>query len=186
MAPSVLITGASQGGIGDYLAQDFLKRGFKVFATARDLSKVEHLKELGITIVKLDVTSLESVKAAAKEVEASSGGRLDVLVNNSGAGTCIPHLPTHRFYVVSAADICFLCLSTAYSMPVLDTDIHVAKDMFEVNYFGVLRVTQEFSALVIAARGKILNISSIVGEFPNSFTSKSRDYPLIPGSRTRS
>ena len=94
MAPSVLITGASQGGIGDYLAQDFLKRGFKVFATARDLSKVEHLKELGITTVQLDVTSLESVKAAAKEVEASSGGRLDVLVNNSGAGTCIPNPPT--------------------------------------------------------------------------------------------
>ena len=67
-------------------------------------------------------------------------------------------------------------------MPVLDTDIHVAKDMFEVNYFGVLRVTQEFSALVIAARGKIINISSIVGEFPNSFTSKTIDYPLIPGS----
>ncbi len=59
-------------------------------------------------------------------------------------------------------------------MPVLDTDIDVAKDMFEVNYFGVLRVTQEFSSLVIAAQGKIVNVSSVVGEFPNSFTSKSQ------------
>ncbi|KAK4080997.1 hypothetical protein Trihar35433_2102 [Trichoderma harzianum] len=144
MARSVLITGASQGGIGDHLSQEFHKRGFQVFATARSLSKVEHLKKLGITTIELDVTSLESIKAAVKVVAVASGSRLDVLVNNSGV---------------------------VYSMPVLDTDISVAKDMFEVNYFGVLRVTQEFSPLVIAAKGSIINMSSITGEFPNPYTS---------------
>ncbi|KAF3065553.1 NADPH-dependent 1-acyldihydroxyacetone phosphate reductase [Trichoderma lentiforme] len=144
MARSVLITGASQGGIGDHLSQEFHKRGFQVFATARSLSKVEHLKKLGITTIELDVTSLESIKAAVKVVAVASGSRLDVLVNNSGV---------------------------VYSIPVLDTDISVAKDMFEVNYFGVLRVTQEFSPLVIAAKGSIINMSSITGEFPNPYTS---------------
>jgi 1-acylglycerone phosphate reductase len=55
-------------------------------------------------------------------------------------------------------------------MPVLDTDIAVAKDMFEVNLSGVIRAVQAFSPMIIAAGGKIVNTSSIVGEFPNSFT----------------
>lgn len=92
MARSVLITGASQGGIGDHLSQEFHKRGFQVFATARSLSKVEHLKKLGITTIELDVTSLESIKAAVKVVAVASGSRLDVLVNNSGVGKCFEYI----------------------------------------------------------------------------------------------
>ncbi|KAK0383163.1 hypothetical protein NLU13_9076 [Sarocladium strictum] len=143
MAPSVLITGTSKGGIGDSLAHEFHRRGYKVFATARNLQKVQHFEQAGITVVKLDVTEPETIKSAVKEVEAATGGRLDILVNNSG---------------------------TAYSMTVLDSDIEAVKQMFDVNFFGVLRVTQAFSPLVIAARGKIINISSIAGEFPNNFT----------------
>lgn len=67
----------------------------------------------------------------------------------------------------------------AYSMPVLDTDVKTAKDMFEVNFFGVLRVTQAFSDMVIAAKGKIVNLSSIVGVFPNSMTGKSKVATLL-------
>jgi short-subunit dehydrogenase len=37
---SVLITGCSKDGIGDALAQEFFSRGFRVFATARDLRKI--------------------------------------------------------------------------------------------------------------------------------------------------
>lgn len=59
-------------------------------------------------------------------------------------------------------------------MPVLDTNIDVAKAMFDVNVFGVLRVTQAFSEMAIAAEGKIVNLSSIVGVFPNSMTGKSK------------
>lgn len=90
MTPSVLITGASKGGIGDYLAQEFLHRGFKVFATARDTSKIGHLQEMGINTMEMDVTRPESVQTAVQKIQAASGGRLDVLVNNAGAGKC-PH-----------------------------------------------------------------------------------------------
>ncbi|KAM0255745.1 hypothetical protein ACHAQJ_005499 [Trichoderma viride] len=38
--------------------------------------------------------------------------------------------------------------------------------MFDVNVFGVIRVTQAFIRLLIAAHGKIINLGSIVGTFP--------------------
>lgn len=84
---SVLITGCSQGGIGDALATTFHKKGLRVFATARNLAKVQHLKELGLEILLLDVTDDASIKQAVESVKAATGGTLDVLVNNSGGGT---------------------------------------------------------------------------------------------------
>lgn len=54
-------------------------------------------------------------------------------------------------------------------MPVLDVDINTAKKMFDVNVFGLLAVTQAFSPLLIAAKGKIINIGSIVGQFPSPY-----------------
>jgi 1-acylglycerone phosphate reductase len=87
MAPrSVLITGCSAGGIGDALAQSFNRYGLRVFATARDLSKVEHLKKMGIETIQLDVVDPASVEKAAESVLATTGGTLDILVNNAGGG----------------------------------------------------------------------------------------------------
>ena len=83
---TVLITGCSAGGIGDALAQSFHGKGHRVFATARDLSKIEHLKGMGMTILPLDVSSMLSVNEALKAVSAATGGSLDILVNNSGIG----------------------------------------------------------------------------------------------------
>jgi 1-acylglycerone phosphate reductase len=83
---TVLITGCSAGGIGDALAQSFHRRGFRVFATARDLSKIQHLKEMGMEVVKLDVTDARSLKSAVEHVKASTEATLDILVNNAGGG----------------------------------------------------------------------------------------------------
>ena len=90
---TVLITGCSTGGIGSALALSFLKRGCRVFATARDPAKVAHLKEVGIMALNLDVTSAASISAAAKAVEAEMGGALDVLVNNAGIGMGLFSVP---------------------------------------------------------------------------------------------
>lgn len=38
---TVLITGSSEGGIGDALAKEFHKRGLQVFATARYATSLE-------------------------------------------------------------------------------------------------------------------------------------------------
>ncbi|KAK6219105.1 catabolic L-serine/threonine dehydratase [Pestalotiopsis sp. IQ-011] len=138
---TVLITGCSEGGIGFALAQEFHNRGLRVFATARNLSKVEHLRALvGVEIVQLDVADKASVRAAADEVAKLTGGRLDYLVNNAGAG---------------------------YQCPLLDADLDEGRKLFEVNIWGLLAVTQAFAPLLVetAAKGgkpRVVNIGSIV------------------------
>jgi NAD(P)-dependent dehydrogenase (short-subunit alcohol dehydrogenase family) len=136
---TVLITGCSEGGIGDALAKTFHKKGLRVFASARNTAKVQHLKDMGLEIVQLDVTDEESIKKAVSTVKAATGGYLDILVNNSGAG---------------------------YSMPLLDSDVSVAKKMFDVNVFAVVTVTQSFAPLLIASKGTIINIGSVLGKMP--------------------
>lgn len=90
MAPSprktVLITGCSAGGIGSALAEAFHARGLQVFATARDLSRIAHLKGMGMDVLKLDVEDQSSIEAAVKAITLVTGGTLDILVNNSGLG----------------------------------------------------------------------------------------------------
>jgi 1-acylglycerone phosphate reductase len=91
---SVLITGCSKGGIGDALAQEFLSRGFVVFATARNLGKIQHLKTLGCEILPLDVTDEKSINEAVEAVSGKTGGELHYLINNAGMRTFRPP-PAH-------------------------------------------------------------------------------------------
>jgi NAD(P)-dependent dehydrogenase (short-subunit alcohol dehydrogenase family) len=81
---SVLITGCSKNGIGDALAQRFLSRGFLVFATARNVAKIQHLKDQGCEIMALDVTDEKSVLEAVEHVSEKAGGKLHYLINNAG------------------------------------------------------------------------------------------------------
>ncbi|KAB5527952.1 hypothetical protein GE09DRAFT_1149754 [Coniochaeta sp. 2T2.1] len=81
---SILITGCSEGGIGDALAREFRARGLTVFATARNVSKMKALEPLGIHTLELDVTSEPSIAAAVGKVRAITGGQLDILFNNAG------------------------------------------------------------------------------------------------------
>ena len=142
MQKSALITGCSKGGIGDALALEFHERGVRVFSTARNLSKVEHHQALGIEVLQLDVTDEESIEHVVKEVEKLTGGKLDFLVNNAGIG---------------------------YTKPLLDADLKVAKDVFDLNFFSVLAVTQAFAPQIIAAKGKVINIGSIVGKMAQPY-----------------
>ncbi|KAI9667702.1 MAG: hypothetical protein M1821_000519 [Bathelium mastoideum] len=139
MAPkTVLITGCSAGGIGSALVESFQKQGLRVFATARDVAKMEHLKELkNISTVQLDPISQISVETAFKTVEAETGGELDYLVNNAGQSVI---------------------------MPTLDFKLDAVQAMYDINVFGLLRVTQVFAPLVITAKGTIVNIASISTE----------------------
>lgn len=61
---TVFITGCSAGGIGEVLAKAFHKKGLRVFATARNLAKVEQLKALGVDFLQLDVVDEVSIKHA--------------------------------------------------------------------------------------------------------------------------
>ena len=82
---TVLITGCSDGGIGAALAIAFHEAGLRVYATARNPTKMEELASRGIETLTLDVQSETSI---AECVNRSPG--LDILVNNAGAQFLMP------------------------------------------------------------------------------------------------
>jgi NADP-dependent 3-hydroxy acid dehydrogenase YdfG len=132
------ITGASTG-FGRLLAEEVLKSGGKVVATARKLDKVADLEAKYPQTAKalaLDVTNAGQVDSAVTETLAKFG-RVDVLVNNAGYG------------VAGAIEE----VSETEFIP-----------MFETNVFGLLRVTRAFLPQLRKQRsGHILNLSSIGG-----------------------
>ncbi|KAK3178468.1 putative secondary metabolism biosynthetic enzyme [Lepraria neglecta] len=84
MAPLVwLITGTSSG-FGLFFVHSVLAHGDKVIATARTLSKIQHLKEAGADIMQLDVTAPQAELDAKVKEAMGFYGKVDVLVNNAG------------------------------------------------------------------------------------------------------
>ncbi|CDK26488.1 unnamed protein product [Kuraishia capsulata CBS 1993] len=138
-----LVTGASSG-IGYATAVELAKRGFKVYAGARRVTKMEPLKEYGIVPIELDVGSLESVIYARDLISAETDGHLDVLFNNAG-GPC--------FY------------------PGIEVKEDVLLQVLNVNVAGVIRVTREFSPLVIKSQGCIAFTGSLSALMPMPFGS---------------
>jgi NADP-dependent 3-hydroxy acid dehydrogenase YdfG len=132
------ITGASTG-FGRLLAEEVLKTGGKVVATARKLDKVADFEARYPQTAKalaLDVTDGGQVDSAVTQAFATFG-QVDVLVNNAGYGVA------GAIEEVSAAEF----------MP-----------MFETNLFGLLKVTRAFLPHLRKQRsGHILNLSSIGG-----------------------
>jgi NAD(P)-dependent dehydrogenase (short-subunit alcohol dehydrogenase family) len=140
-----LITGCREGG-GDALAHAFNSSGYHVFVTARTPPKVPtSLHEAtNVTIIALDVTVSSSIVAAAEIVRQQTGGSLDVLINNAGAGM---------------------------NMPALDTDLPAAKRLFNINFFAALETIQVFSPMLVKAGGCIVNNASVGGFRPLVFNS---------------
>ena len=86
MSPrTVLITGCSDGGLGASLALAFHAAGLKVYATARNPSKLAQVAAVGIETLTLDVLSSESIQHVVANLPA-----LDILVNNAGAEYLMP------------------------------------------------------------------------------------------------
>lgn len=150
---SVLITGCSTGGIGAGLAEIFHEKGYHVFVTLRNLSKVpESLsKAKNVTVLKLDVLSSEQIASAVESVGQQTGGRLDVLVNNSGQNIIAP---------------------------ALDITIEDGKKLFELNFWAPMTMLQAFAPLLIKAKGCIVNNTSANSVVPMPFMSKCQ--PLQP------
>jgi 1-acylglycerone phosphate reductase len=157
---SVLITGCSAGGIGDALAKAFHRRGCQVFATARNMGKIQHLKDMGIVVLSLDVLDQVSCKAAAESVKEITGGSLDLLVNNSGLGRLGNSFGT--FMLIN---------NQGYSRPLLDVDIDEARKVFDTNVMGIIITVQAFASLIIPVHGTIINIGSVTGIVPLPWSS---------------
>lgn len=134
---TVVVTGTSSG-IGRATVLLLARNGFRVFAGVRKREHGDALRsEAGenVTPLVFDVTDEAAIAAAAKQVESAIEGRgLHGLVNVAGVGASSP--------------LEFMRLAEL-------------RIVFEINVFGQMAVTQAFLPLVRAARGRIVNISSV-------------------------
>ena len=135
MSKTALVTGASSG-IGEETARTLHKLGYTVYAAARRTDRLEQLTPIGIHALAMDVTDDESMTSGIEKIIAKTGG-IDVLVNNAGYGS---------FGTIE------------------DVSIDEARRQFEVNVFGLARLTQLVLPHMRAQRsGTIINISSMGG-----------------------
>ena len=154
-----LITGANKG-IGLETARQFGARGFTVLAGARDaergLAAERELRADGVDarFVSLDVTQDASVREAADWIEREYG-RLDILVNNAGI---------------------------ARGNPASETNLDTMREVYEVNVFGAIRVTNAMLPLLRRApAAQIVNVSSEVGSI-SSMTDPASPLAQMPTS----
>lgn len=170
---TVLITGCSTGSIGSALSKTFLEHGFHVFAGVRSPYKAQDLAELSnIDLVELDVTIFQSISQCKEFISSRTGGKLDVLVSSL---MLLLHsssrLPIWTPLFVS--NNCQInCAGVEGVRPLLDVDITWAKQVYDVNVWGPLLVTQAFGPLVIQAKGIIANLSSIGCKIPMCWAGK--------------
>jgi 3-oxoacyl-[acyl-carrier protein] reductase len=139
---TALVTGASQG-IGRACAVALAKAGARVGLAARNETKLNEvaaeIATLGgaAAVFALDITSEESIKACAKAAVAHFGS-IEILVNNAGI--------TRDTLVLR--------------MKRVDWD-----EVIQTNLTGTFLMTQALLSPMLKARwGRIINISSVVGE----------------------
>jgi len=142
MGKTILITGASSG-FGRLTAETLSRSGHKVFAGFRSTNGpkkqiVDELKAKKIEVLDLDVTDQSSVMIAVRRLLETSKQELDVVINNAG--------------MASAG------ISEAFTP-------EQARDLFDVNVFGVQRVLRATLPVLRAKRaGLVINIGSILAE----------------------
>ena len=131
----ILVTGASSG-IGFRTAQMLAAQGNTVYAAARRTELMQPLEKGGVRVVRLDICDDSSILQCVSAI-AQTEGRLDVLVNNAGYG---------------------------YFGAVETVPIAEARRQFEVNLFGLARLTQLALPLMRQnGGGRIVNLSSVAG-----------------------
>jgi len=133
---NVLITGAGRG-IGLAFVQYYIKQGARVWACYRsDASSLREIDNDNLTLVKWDIAADQSNHAP--DVFPS---KLDLLINNAGV-----YGPNKE---------------QGQNLENIEPESMLS--VFTVNCVGPLRVVQQLKDRVIAAKGKIVNISSKMG-----------------------
>ena len=148
MEKVAIVTGSSSG-IGFETSLALAREGYFTYATMRDTTKSNKIKEIAqkenlkINVLELDVDDEKSVKSAIAQI-LDQKQRIDVLVNNAGWGLwgCVEDVSVDEF-----------------------------KEQFETNFFSIIRLIQEVAPTMRKqSSGTIVNVSSVVGRigFPAS------------------
>jgi len=134
---TILVTGASSG-FGRRVTELLAGQGHFVYAGARKPADLESLNAItNVSALRMDVTIQAEVDAAVAKVK-TDGRKLDGLVNNAGVAVLFPLNET------SEADLRYV---------------------MDVNVIGPWRVAKAFAPLLIEAKGRVVNLSSISGIF---------------------
>lgn len=130
----VVLVTGATSGIGKATAELLASHGLRVFGTSRNPAGKNGN---GYDLIPLDVSASESVDACVRAVAERTQGRIDVLVNNAGTG------------IFGASE---------------EVSAEEAIELFQVNFFGVMRMTSAVLPLMRTRRsGKIINMSSSGG-----------------------
>jgi short-subunit dehydrogenase len=133
----VALVTGASSGIGKAAALALAAAGYAVVGTSRNASVLAATE--GLTFLDLDVASDDSVNAVVQEV-LDRFGRIDLLVNNAGIGS------------TGAAE---------------ENSVTQAQAIFDVNVFGILRMTKAVLPQMRAqGGGRIINVSSVLGIVP--------------------
>jgi NAD(P)-dependent dehydrogenase (short-subunit alcohol dehydrogenase family) len=137
----VLVTGASTGS-GRMIAETLAATGHYVFAGARKDRDLEALNAIeNIQSIRLDVTRQSEIDHAVKTI-GESGRQLHAIINNAGVGLMAPMIELEE------EDLDFI---------------------LDVNVYGPYRITRAFAPMLIASRGRVVNIGSIAGVQTRTF-----------------
>jgi NAD(P)-dependent dehydrogenase (short-subunit alcohol dehydrogenase family) len=151
----IVITGANRG-IGLGLVGGFAARGDEVWAGTRRPGEARELQELAeasggrVHVQELDVRDEQKVRAFAAAVGDAG---VDVLVNNAG-------------------------VASPWNAGLTDFDAEEALRCFDTNALGAIRVTRALIGNLRSARGKVINMTSLMGSIADNGSGRAYPYRM--------
>ncbi|WP_095587569.1 SDR family NAD(P)-dependent oxidoreductase [Actibacterium ureilyticum] len=145
---TLLLTGASRG-IGHATVRRFAREGWRVISCSRQAFSEECPWPGGAeNHVQIDLADPTDTINAVGRIQEMLGGRLDALVNNAGISPKGPD---------------------GARLNTIDTDLMTWGHVFHVNFFASVVLARGFKDELAAAKGAIVNVTSIAGSRVHPF-----------------
>lgn len=151
MRKTLVLTGASRG-IGHATVKRFSREGWRVITCSRNAFAEDCPWPQGPEDhIKIDLSDAEDVGSAVANIRhrlEETGGELHALVNNAAISPK---------------------LEKGGRMNSIETPMHVWRDVFQVNFFAPIMLARGLFKELAAAKGSIVNVTSIVGSRVHPF-----------------